>query len=128
MALSSEFDAAQAGDAKEELAALTRAADADKKNGEVMASLAERAEAAGDLDLALKTLRLITANNVAGPITLADAYLRQARIAERRGERDRAVMFARRATQEAQKGDPIERAARELVAGLEGEPTRPRRS
>ena len=60
--------AALAGDAKEELAALTRALDADKKNGEIMVAVADRAEAAGDLDLALKALRLITANNASGPI------------------------------------------------------------
>ncbi len=58
--------AALAGDAKEELAALARALDADKKNGEIMGALADRAEAAGDLDLALKALRLITANNASG--------------------------------------------------------------
>jgi hypothetical protein len=118
-----------AGDAKEELAALTRALDADKKNGEIMGTLADRAEAAGDLDLALKALRLITANNAPGPVSVADAFLRQARIAERRGERERAVMFARRAAQEAPKGDPIQRAAKELIGLLEGEPpARPRRS
>ncbi len=37
-------------------------------------------------------------------------------------------MFARRAAQEAPKGDPTERAARELIGVLEGEPIRPRRS
>ena len=120
--------AALGGDEKEELAALTRALDADKKNGEIMVALADRAEAAGDLDLALKALRLITANSAGGPISQADAFLRQARIAERRGERERAIMFARRAAQEAPKGDPIERAARALVGVLEGEPVRPRRS
>jgi thioredoxin-like negative regulator of GroEL len=112
--------AAAAGDAREELAALTRALDADKKNGPIMCAVADRAEAAGDLDLALKALRLITANNAPGPISLADAFLRQARIAERKGERERALMFARRAAQEAPKGDPIQRAAREMVGLLEG--------
>ena len=121
--------AALAGDAKGELGALTRALEADKKNGEIMGTLAERAEAAGDLDLALKALRLIIANNATGPVTVPDAFLRQARIAHRRGEQERAVMFARRAAQEAPKGDPIQRAARELVAALEGEPApRKRRS
>jgi hypothetical protein len=121
--------AALSGDPKEELAALARALDADKKNGEIMASLADRAEAAGDLDLALKALRLISANNTPGPISLADAFLRQARISDRRGERERAVMFARRAAQEAPKGDPIQRAARELIGLLEGDqPARKSRS
>ena len=57
-----------AGDAKGELTALTRAFDADKKNGDILAALAERAEVAGDLDMALKALRLIIANNSGGPI------------------------------------------------------------
>ena len=119
--------AALLGDAKEELAALTRALDADKKNGEIMGAVADRAEAAGDLDLALKALRLITANNAAGPVSVADAFLRQARISDRRGERERAVMFARRAAQEAPEGDPIHRAARELIGLLDGEPVKKRR-
>jgi tetratricopeptide (TPR) repeat protein len=118
--------AALAGDPKGELAALTRALDADKKNGEIMATLADRAEAAGDLDLALKALRLLIANNAGGPITLPDAFLRQARIADRKGEKDRAIMFARRAAQEAPKGDPIQKAAKEFIASLEGgEPAAP---
>jgi tetratricopeptide (TPR) repeat protein len=127
-----------AGDAKAELAALTRAFDADKKNGDILGALAERAEVAGDLDLALKALRLIIANagngagngaaNPGGPISVPDAFLRQARIVHRRGEPERAIMFARRAAQEAQKGDPIDRAARELIAALGGEPARTKRS
>jgi tetratricopeptide (TPR) repeat protein len=120
--------AAHAGDSKGELAALTRALEADKKNGEILAALADRAEAAGDLDLALKALRLIIANNATGPISAPEVFLRQARISDRRGERDRAVMFARRAAQEAPKGDPIQHAARELIALLEGESPRPRKS
>jgi thioredoxin-like negative regulator of GroEL len=112
-----------AGDAKGELTALTRAFDADKKNGDILATLAERAEVAGDLDMALKALRLIIANNSGGPISVPDAFLRQARIVHRRGEPDRAIMFARRAAQEAQKGDPIDRAARELIGLLGGETT-----
>ena len=108
-----------AGDAKGELTALTRAFDADKKNSDILATLAERAEVAGDLDMALKALRLIIANNAGGAISVPDAFLRQARIVHRRGEPDRAIMFARRAAQEAQKGDPIDRAARraDRVAG-----------
>ncbi len=111
--------AAQAGDQKGELAALARAVDADKKNGEIMAVLVERAEAAGDVDLALKVLRLIVANHVVGPITLPDAFLRQARIAYRKGERDRAIMFAKRAAQDLPKGDPIRSAANELISVID---------
>ena len=112
--------AQMAGDPKTELAELVKALDADKKNGELMAVVADRAEAAGDLDLALKALRLITANNAAGPISLPESFLRQARIAHRKGESDRAVMFARRAEQDAPAGDDVKRQAKELIKSIEG--------
>jgi tetratricopeptide (TPR) repeat protein len=109
------------GDPRAELEALARALDADRKNAEIMAAVADRAEAAGDLDLALKALRLICANNTPGPMGLPEAFLRQARISHRRGEKDRALSFARRATVDAPKGDPVHRAARELIATIEAE-------
>ena len=87
-----------------ELAALGHALDADKKNGELAAEVADRAEEAGDDELALKALRLIVAHNAPGPISVAAAFLRQARIAQRRGETERAVMFARRASHDARQG------------------------
>jgi tetratricopeptide (TPR) repeat protein len=111
--------AARKGDAKAELAALTRALEADKKDGALVGEVADRAEAAGDLDLALKALRLIVANNTAGPISLPEAFLRQARISHKRGENDRAISFARRASQDAPNGDRIQRESRELIKVLE---------
>jgi tetratricopeptide (TPR) repeat protein len=111
--------AARKGDAKAELAALTRALEADKKDGALVAEVVDRAEAAGDLDLALKALRLIVANNTAGPISLPEAFLRQARISHKRGENDRAISFARRASQDAPNGDRIQRESRELIKVLE---------
>jgi tetratricopeptide (TPR) repeat protein len=120
--------AARAGDAKAELAALTKALDAEKKDGAHVAEVADRAEAAGDLDLALKALRLIVANNVAGPISLPEAFLRQARISHRRGESDRAISFARRASMDAPNGDRIQRESRELLKVIEaGAPPSARR-
>jgi tetratricopeptide (TPR) repeat protein len=113
------------GDTKEELAAWTRALEADKKDGALVAEVADRAEAAGDLDLALKALRLIVANNTAGPISLGEAFLRQARISHRRGENDRALSFARRAAQDAPTGDAVQRAARELIDLIEGQKVQP---
>jgi tetratricopeptide (TPR) repeat protein len=111
--------AARKGDTKAELAALTRALEADKKDGVLVGEVADRAEAAGDLDLALKALRLIVANNTAGPISLPEAFLRQARISHKRGENDRAISFARRASQDAPKGDRIQRESHELIKVLE---------
>jgi tetratricopeptide (TPR) repeat protein len=111
--------AAQGGDKKAEVAALGRALDAEKKDGTLVAEVADRAEAAGDLDLALKALRLIVANNTAGPISLPEAFLRQARISHRRGENDRAISFARRASQDAPKGDRIQLESKELLKVIE---------
>jgi tetratricopeptide (TPR) repeat protein len=111
--------AARGGDKKAELAALGRALDAEKKDGALVAEVADRAEAAGDLDLALKALRLIVANNTAGPISLPEAFLRQARISHRRGENDRAISFARRASQDAPKGDRIQLESKELLKAIE---------
>jgi Flp pilus assembly protein TadD len=120
--------AAAAGDAKAEVAALTRTLEAEKKDGAVVAEVAERAEAAGDLDLALKALRLIVANNTAGPISLPEAFLRQARISHRRGENERALSFARRASMDATNGDPVWHESRELLKVIEaGAPAAARR-
>ena len=70
-----------AGDRSGELAALGAALNADKKNGELAAEVARRAEEAEDDDLALKALRLIVAHSPAGPISVPAAFLGQARIA-----------------------------------------------
>jgi predicted Zn-dependent protease len=119
--------AALSGDAKAELAALGRALEADKRDGALMAEVADRAEAAGDLDLALKALRLIVANNAPGPISLPEAFLRQARISHRRGEDERAILFARRAAQDAPPGAEIHRESRKLIEVIEKAPASARR-
>jgi hypothetical protein len=72
--------------------------------------------------MSLKALRLIVAHASRGPISVAEAFLRQARIAERRGETERAVMFARRASHDAAKGDPIHAEARAFLDAHEGAP------
>ena len=64
-----------AGDRAGQLAALGHALDADKKNGELAAEVADRAEEAGDDEVALKALRLIVAHNAPGPISVAAAKL-----------------------------------------------------
>ncbi len=114
-----------AGDRAGQLAALGHALDADKKNGELAAEVADRAEEAGDDEVALKALRLIVADNAPGPISVAEAFLRQARIAQRRGETERAVMFARRASHDAAKGDPVHAEARAFLEAHDAPPSRP---
>ena len=104
-----------AGDRKGELAGLSAALNADKKNGELAAEVARRAEEAEDDDLALKALRLIVAHNPSGPLSVPAAFLAQARIAARRGETDRAIMFARRAFHDAPAGDAVQIDAREFL-------------
>jgi tetratricopeptide (TPR) repeat protein len=99
--------AAHASDTKAELEALARALDADKKNGALAAEVADRAEAVGDDEMALRALRAITLHAVGGPVTNATSFLRQARIVKRRGDNGRAVLLARRAAQEAAQNDPM---------------------
>ena len=110
--------AARAGDSKTELQALSRALDADKKNGALATELADRAEALQDYDLATKALRIITVHQAAGSLSTAVAFLRQARIAHRRGETDRAVLFARRAVQEAAQDDPVAAESQEFLRSV----------
>jgi tetratricopeptide (TPR) repeat protein len=121
-----------ADDRAGQLASLGLALDADKKNGELAAEVADRAEEAGDDDLSLKALRLIVAHASPGPISMPEAFLRQARIAQRRGETDRAIMFARRASQDAPKGDPVQVEARAFLEAHEtaapSKPPPPKRS
>ncbi len=110
--------AARAGDGKTELSALSRALDADKKNGALATELADRAEALEDYDLATKALRIITVHQAAGSLSTAVAFLRQAKIAHRRGETDRAVLFARRAVQEAAQDDPVAAESQEFLKNV----------
>ena len=114
-----------AGDRNGQLIALGHALDADKKNGDLTAEVADRAEEAGDDELALKALRLIVAHAAPGPISVPEAFLRQARIAHRRGETDRAIMFARRASHDAPKGDPVQIEARAFLDASDAGPSRP---
>jgi predicted Zn-dependent protease len=76
---------------------LSVALDADKNNGEVAAELAELALEMGDDEAALKALRVVTLQKTPGPMTKAVAFLRQAQIAHRQGDHQKAVLWARRA-------------------------------
>jgi tetratricopeptide (TPR) repeat protein len=88
------------GDTAEQLQALRKGMEADRKNGHVAAELAELAETSGDDDLALKALRGITLHATDGPMSKAMAFFRQARIAHKNNDRQRALIFAKRALQE----------------------------
>jgi tetratricopeptide (TPR) repeat protein len=76
---------------------LNVALEADKNNNEVAAELAELAIYLGDDDTALKALRVVTLQKTPGPMTKAVAFLRQAQIAHRQGDQQKAVLWARRA-------------------------------
>lgn len=93
--------AASRGDHDSQLALLQQAFSCDKNNGHVAAELAELAEAMEQWDLAVRVLRTITLLDGPCPITRVDAFLRQARISYRKGDRQRAVLWARKAKHEA---------------------------
>ena len=93
--------AAARGDQTGRFEWLRRAFETNRKDGVVAAELADLAEETNDIDLAVKALRAVTlapAGNAR--LTPAMAYLRQARIAQRTGDRPKAVIFAKRALQE----------------------------
>ena len=106
------------GDRDAELGFLQEAMANDKDNGHLAAEVAELAEALESWDIAMKVLRAITMMDSGEcPITKAQAYARQARIAHRTGDPKRAIFWARRATQE----DPFLEEAAVLLRQLEGE-------
>jgi tetratricopeptide (TPR) repeat protein len=88
------------GDHEAQIAHLQQGFACDKNNGHVAAELADLAEALEQWDLAVRVLRTITLLEGPCPITRADAFLRQARISYRRGDRQRAVLWARKAKHE----------------------------
>ncbi|MBL4687977.1 MAG: tetratricopeptide repeat protein [Nannocystaceae bacterium] len=88
------------GDATAQLALLQKAFAADKTNPQVAAELADLAEAVEEYDLAVKVLRTITLLDDCA-ISRVEAFLRQAKIAFKRDDRQRAVLWARKARHEA---------------------------
>ncbi|HGG56461.1 MAG TPA: hypothetical protein ENK31_01560, partial [Nannocystis exedens] len=89
------------GDRNAELNNLQEALICDKDNGLLAAELAELAEVLENWDVAMRVLRTITMMDSGEcPISKAEAYARQARIAHRTGDSKRAIFWARRATQE----------------------------
>jgi tetratricopeptide (TPR) repeat protein len=88
------------GDRRQQLDLLQQAHMIDKTNATITVELAELAEALEEWDLAIKTLRVIAMNDAASAFERSDALLRQAKIAYRRDDRQRALLWARRALQD----------------------------
>jgi tetratricopeptide (TPR) repeat protein len=102
------------GDRRAQVDLLIEAHQCNKKNGLVAADLANAAEEIGDWDLAQKTLRTITLIDTECPISRAEAFLRQGRIARMQGDEKSAKMWARRAKREDPDWDEIDAFLEEL--------------
>jgi lipopolysaccharide biosynthesis regulator YciM len=92
--------AAAKGDSEGQLYALKKALDTDRKSVAIATEVADLAEAAGDDELAMRALRVVTANPIKDAKACAVAYLRQARIAHKSHDKARAIIFVKRALQE----------------------------
>ncbi|MBW2528318.1 MAG: tetratricopeptide repeat protein [Deltaproteobacteria bacterium] len=88
------------GNSQRQLELLHEAHTCNKKNGLVAAALADLAEELEQWDMATKTLRTISLIDTECPISRADAFLRQGRIAHIQGDTKNALMWARRAKRE----------------------------
>lgn len=95
-----------AGDWEAVFAWLDAAVQTDRTNGAAASELAVVAMERGELDIAIKALQAITLLKNEAPMSKAEAYLRQAMIAEQRGDPKKAVFLAKRAaTQDPTYGD-----------------------
>ena len=103
-----------AGDRNLEMQWLGAALESDKNNGHVSSELAHLAWELGEHDIALAALRAVTLSKVDGPMSRAEAFLMQARIAHQRGEARRALLWARKAKSE----DPELHEATEFLQEL----------
>ncbi|MEZ4442119.1 MAG: tetratricopeptide repeat protein [Polyangiaceae bacterium] len=102
------------GDRARQLELLLEAHQSNKKNGLVAADLADLAESLEQWDLAARTLRTITLIDTQCPISRAEAFLRQGRIAHVQGDNKNAKMWARRAKREDPEWDAIDHFLIEL--------------
>ncbi|MFN3187696.1 MAG: tetratricopeptide repeat protein [Nannocystaceae bacterium] len=104
------------GDTAKQLELLQSAFNADKQNGEVAAELADLAEVLEEWDIAVRVLRTITVLEGECPISRPQAFLRQAQIALHRGDRQRAVLWARKAKHEGPDDPDVD----QFLAQLDG--------
>ncbi len=89
--------ATAAGDDEAVFAWLEAALYSDRQNGAVASELAALAMARGEYDVAIKALQLVTLLKNPGPMSRAEAYLRQAAIAKHRGDIKKSALLAKRA-------------------------------
>ncbi|MDQ3033658.1 MAG: tetratricopeptide repeat protein, partial [Myxococcota bacterium] len=85
------------GDQQTQIEWLKVALESDKNSGAVAAELAELAMMLGDDPTAMNALKVVTLQKTPGPMSKAIAFLRQAQIAHRAGDQQKAVLWARRA-------------------------------
>jgi lipopolysaccharide biosynthesis regulator YciM len=96
------------------LQALKKALDTDRKSVAIASEVADLAEAVGDDELAMRALRVVTANPIKDAKASAVAYFRLARIAHKSHDKARAIIFVKRALQE----DPDLAEAKALLDDL----------
>ena len=106
--------AAAKGDNEGRLQALKKALETDRRNVAIASEVADLAEAVGDDELAMRALRVVTANPMKNPKASAVAYFRLGRIAHKARDRARAIIFVKRALQE----DPELAEAKALLEKL----------
>ncbi len=104
------------GDRANEAGWLNAALDSYAQNSEAASRLADVATEIGQLDVAIKALKAITMMTSPKPITRPMAYLRQALIAQQRGDIRKAVLLAHK----ARSVDPNFEDANTLLAKLNG--------
>jgi tetratricopeptide (TPR) repeat protein len=92
--------AAAQGDNDGRLQALKKAMDTDRKSVAIASEVADLAEAVGDDELAMRALRVVTANPIKDAKASAVAYFRLGRIAYKARDKARAIIFVKRALQE----------------------------
>lgn len=104
------------GDTAKQLELLLQAFASDKQNGDIAAELADLAEVLEEWDTAVRALRTITMIEGPCPVSRPQAFLRQAQIALHRGDRQRAVLWARKAKHEGPDDPDVD----QFLAQLEG--------
>jgi tetratricopeptide (TPR) repeat protein len=107
--------ATAAGDEEAIFAWLEAALASDRQNGAVASELAALAMSRGEFDVAIKALQLVTLLKTPGPMSRAEAYLRQAAIAKHRGDLKKSALLAKRAITT----DPGYQEARAFLGELE---------
>ncbi len=85
------------GDVEAMFSWLEAALMSDRNNGAVAQELAIRAQEAGRYDVAIKALQSLTLSKGDSPMSKAEAYFRQAQIAQAQGDDKKGLLMARRA-------------------------------